>query len=169
MQPYVGPPWNDSQQIWKVEVFHHAPRIHGIQNAKMQKKKKKKKRIFFCDVILRYSVVFPTSSLWDFLILTVEGPSKRRVNRSLGKTKVLDKRKYQRRYSLTMQMLQCSWVTFSDMHTAGFQFLDLYLRNQILSGSIMTSSFVWNQTLFCILFIRYWFLESRSPSVLVPT
>ena len=30
---------------------------------------------------------------------------------------------------------------------AGFQFLDLYLRNQILSGSIMTSSFVWSQIL----------------------
>ena len=31
--------------------------------------------------------------------------------------------------------------------TGGFQFLDLFLLNKILSGSIMTSSFVWNQTL----------------------
>ena len=30
---------------------------------------------------------------------------------------------------------------------AGFQFLDLYLSNRILSGSLMTSSFVWNQIL----------------------
>ena len=32
-------------------------------------------------------------------------------------------------------------------YIAGFQFLDLYLTNQILSGSIMTSFFVWNQIL----------------------
>ena len=47
MRPYLGPPWTDSHQIWAVDVFHHAPPIHGIQNAEMQKKKKKN----FCDVI----------------------------------------------------------------------------------------------------------------------
>ena len=46
MRPYPGPPWTDSHQIWAVDVFHHAPPIHGIQNAELQKKKK-----FFCDAI----------------------------------------------------------------------------------------------------------------------
>ena len=44
MRPYLRPQWTDSHQIWAVDVFHHAPPIHGIQNAEMQKK-------FFCDVI----------------------------------------------------------------------------------------------------------------------
>ena len=44
MRPYLGPPWTDPHQIWTVDVFHHAPSIHGIQNAEMQKK-------VFCDVI----------------------------------------------------------------------------------------------------------------------
>ena len=30
---------------------------------------------------------------------------------------------------------------------AGFYFLDLYLTNQIMPGSIMISSFIWNQIL----------------------
>ena len=47
MRPYLGPPWTDSHQIWAVDVFHHAPPIHGIQNAEMQKKF----FFFFCDVI----------------------------------------------------------------------------------------------------------------------
>ena len=38
-------------------------------------------------------------------------------------------------------------ITFS-LYIEGFQFLDLYLTNQILSSSIMTSSFVWNRILF---------------------
>ena len=36
MQPYLGLPWTDPHQIWTVDVFHHAPPIHGIQNAEMQ-------------------------------------------------------------------------------------------------------------------------------------
>ena len=48
-----GPCRTDSHQIWAVDVFHHAPPIHGIQNAEMQKK-------FFCDVIA--SVLY--TSLW---------------------------------------------------------------------------------------------------------
>ena len=39
MQPYLGPPWTHSHQIWAVDDFHHAPATHGIQNAEMQKKK----------------------------------------------------------------------------------------------------------------------------------
>ena len=45
MRPYLGPPWTNSHQIWAVDVFHHAPPIHGIQNAEMQK------QIVFCDVM----------------------------------------------------------------------------------------------------------------------
>ena len=30
MQPYLGPPWTDSHQIWAVDVFHHAPFICAI-------------------------------------------------------------------------------------------------------------------------------------------
>ena len=41
-----GFPWTDSHQIWAVNVFHHAPPIHGIQDAEIQKKKKK-----ICDVV----------------------------------------------------------------------------------------------------------------------
>ena len=26
----LGPPWTDPHQIWTVDVFHHAPPIHGI-------------------------------------------------------------------------------------------------------------------------------------------
>ena len=44
MRPYLGPPWIDSHPIWAVDVFHHAPPIHGIQNTEIQKK-------VFCDVI----------------------------------------------------------------------------------------------------------------------
>ena len=40
MRPYLRPPLTDSHQIWAVVVFYHAPLIHGIQNAEMQKKKK---------------------------------------------------------------------------------------------------------------------------------
>ena len=43
-QPYLGLSWTDSHQIWAVDVIHHAPPTHGIQNAEMQKK-------VFCDVI----------------------------------------------------------------------------------------------------------------------
>ena len=53
MRPYLGPPWTDSHQIWAVDVFHHAPPRHGIQNAEMQKK-------FFCDVIA--SVLYRSQS-----------------------------------------------------------------------------------------------------------
>ena len=49
MRPYLGLPLIDSRQICAVNVFHHAPPMHGIQNAKMPKKKKKK--IVYCDVI----------------------------------------------------------------------------------------------------------------------
>ena len=48
MQPYLRPPWTDSHQIWAVDV-HHAPPIHGIQNAEMQKK-------FFVSSSLLYSI-----------------------------------------------------------------------------------------------------------------
>ena len=44
-------------------------------------------------------------------------------------------------------------------HIAGFLFLDLYLSNPILFGSIMTSSFVWNQILLLCLFhkvLKFW-------------
>ena len=52
MQPYLGPHEpTDPHQIWTVDVFHHAPPIHGIQNAEMQKK-------VFCDVIA--SVLYET-------------------------------------------------------------------------------------------------------------
>ena len=44
MRPYLGPPWTDSHQICAVDVFHHVPPIHGVQNAEVQK-------TFFCDVI----------------------------------------------------------------------------------------------------------------------
>ena len=37
MRPYLGPPWTDSHPIWAVDVFHHAPPIHGIQNTEIQK------------------------------------------------------------------------------------------------------------------------------------
>ena len=56
MRPYLGPPWTDSHQIWAVDVFHHAPPRHGIQNAEMQKKKKKKKKIVTSS--LQYSIVY---------------------------------------------------------------------------------------------------------------
>ena len=49
MQPYLGPPWTDPHQIWTVDVFHHARRIYGIQNAEMQKK-------FFVTSSLLYSI-----------------------------------------------------------------------------------------------------------------
>ena len=42
---------------------------------------------------------------------------------------------------------------------AGFQFLDLYLTYQILTSSIMTSSFVWNEILLLCPFhqvLVYW-------------
>ena len=52
MRPYLRPPLTDSHQIWAVDVFHHAPPIHGIQNDELQKKKKKKKKKkVFCDGI----------------------------------------------------------------------------------------------------------------------
>ena len=44
MRPYLGPLWTDSHPIWAVDVFHHAPPIHGIQNTEIQNK-------FFSDVI----------------------------------------------------------------------------------------------------------------------
>ena len=44
MQPYLVPTRNDSHPIWAMDVFHHAPPIHGIQNTEIQKK-------VFCDVI----------------------------------------------------------------------------------------------------------------------
>ena len=52
MRPYLGPPWTDSHQIWAVDVFHHAPPIHGIQNTEM-----KKKQVFlFCFVFVLFFV-----------------------------------------------------------------------------------------------------------------
>ena len=57
MRPYLGPPWTDSHQILAVDVFHHAPPIHDIQNAEMQKKKKKKKKKFFVMSSLLYSII----------------------------------------------------------------------------------------------------------------
>ena len=45
MRPYLIPPWTDSHPIWDVDVFHHAPQIHGIQNTEIQTK-------VFCDVIV---------------------------------------------------------------------------------------------------------------------
>ena len=39
----------DPHQIWTVDVFHHAPLIHGIQDAEMQKK-------FFVTSTLLYSI-----------------------------------------------------------------------------------------------------------------
>ena len=51
MQPYLGPPWTDSHQIWAVDVFHHAAPKHGIQNTEMQKKKN-----FFVTSSLLYSI-----------------------------------------------------------------------------------------------------------------
>ena len=57
MRPYLGLPLIDSRQICAVNVFHHAPPMHGIQNAEMQKKKKKKKKKrFFVTSSLRYSI-----------------------------------------------------------------------------------------------------------------
>ena len=35
MRPYLQPPWTDFYQIWVVDVFHHAPPIHGIHNAEV--------------------------------------------------------------------------------------------------------------------------------------
>ena len=71
MRPYLGPPWTDSHQMWAVDVFHHAPPIHGIQNAEMQKKKtnkqtnkqkQKQKKNIFCDFIA--SGLYYLSFLW---------------------------------------------------------------------------------------------------------
>ena len=41
---------HEPQQIWAVDVFHHAPRTHGIQNAEMQKK-------FFVMSLPLYSIL----------------------------------------------------------------------------------------------------------------
>ena len=49
MRPYLGPPWTDSHPILAVDVFHHAPLIHGIQNTEIQKK-------FFVMSSLLYSI-----------------------------------------------------------------------------------------------------------------
>ena len=61
MRPYLGPPWTDSHPIWAVDVFHHAPPIHDIQNTEIQEKKK-----IFCDVIasvLSMSHVVPMENI----------------------------------------------------------------------------------------------------------
>ena len=67
MRPYLGPPWTDSHPIWAVEVFHHAPPIHGIQNTEIQKK-------VCCDVfasvLYRYNCVGWTFNLnWTSVLL----------------------------------------------------------------------------------------------------
>ena len=49
MQPYLGPPWTNSCQIWCVRVFHHVLLKYGHENAEMQKRK-------FDDVTLQYSI-----------------------------------------------------------------------------------------------------------------
>ena len=36
MQPYLGAPRTHPHQIGTVDVFYHAPPIHGIKNAEMQ-------------------------------------------------------------------------------------------------------------------------------------
>ena len=56
MQPYLGPPWIDSHPLWAVDVFHHAPPIHGIQNTEIQKK-------FFVTSSLLYSIDVWTRSI----------------------------------------------------------------------------------------------------------
>ena len=62
-------------------------------------------------------------------------------------------------------------IFYRQLHSSigTFQLLDLLSRNQILSSSIMTSSFFRIRFYCCTIFIRYWFLKSRFPSVLVPT
>ena len=55
MRPYLGLPWTDSHPIWVVDVFRHAPTIHGIQNTEIQKK-------FFVTSSLLYSIVY-----WDVI------------------------------------------------------------------------------------------------------
>ena len=54
MQLYLGPPWTDSHPIWAVDVFHHAPPIHGIQNTEIKKK-------FFVTSSLLYSIYISIS------------------------------------------------------------------------------------------------------------
>ena len=75
MRPYLRSPWSNSYQIWAIDFFHHAPPIHGIQNAEMQKNKtkqnktkqkndtwypkrwnEKKKKKFFVTSSLLYSI-----------------------------------------------------------------------------------------------------------------
>ena len=51
MQPYLGPPWTNSCQIWCVRVFHHVLLKYCHENAEMQKRK-------FDDVTLHYSIFF---------------------------------------------------------------------------------------------------------------
>ena len=40
MQPYLGPPWSNSCQIWCVRVFHLVLLKNDHENAEMKKKKK---------------------------------------------------------------------------------------------------------------------------------
>ena len=49
MRANLGPPWTDSHPIWAVDVFHHAPPAHGVQNTEIQKK-------FFVTSSLLYSI-----------------------------------------------------------------------------------------------------------------
>ena len=49
MRPYLGPPWTNFHPIWAVDVYHHAPPMHGIQNTEIQKK-------FFVTSSLLYSI-----------------------------------------------------------------------------------------------------------------
>ena len=79
MQPYPGPPWTDSHQIWTVDVFYHAPPFHSIQNAEMQKNKRV---FFFCDVIASVLYKQKMYKVQIILLLQVENFQKHPYIRS---------------------------------------------------------------------------------------
>ena len=71
MQLYLEPPWTNPHQIWTVDVFHHAPPIHGIQNAEMQKK------VFlwrhhFCTLYQTFpAMTFPNSTIFPLCVYSI--------------------------------------------------------------------------------------------------
>ena len=84
MQPYLRPPWTDPHQIWTVDVLHHAPPIHGIQNAEMQKK-------FFFDFIT--SVLYTVYGEVGTILLCIIMKSSRAIKSGRHKLKIQDGRR----------------------------------------------------------------------------
>ena len=126
MQPYLGPPWTDSHQIWTVEVFHQAlpigPMVFKTLKCK-KKKKKKKKGAFLWRHFIKHDAV-ERITRW-FYVLYMEGDGY--INEYYT---YIIKGVLLLRSNFSHSMLKCTFIFGSLVRKVNFAWSD-YFRNII--------------------------------------